>query len=220
MNHDLFGDILLEQPKQTILLQEGAILLRGFALPVQKLLLASVNEIIELAPLRNMLTPTGLKISVATTSCGSVGWVSDQTGYHYKTVDPLTEKQWPKMPLVLLKLAIDAAKEAGFEDFKPDTCLINQYQPGTKLSLHQDKDEQDLTAPIVSVSLGMPATFLLGGLNRSDKQRKVSLLHGDVLILGGKARLCYHGILPLKENTHPLLGKHRINLTFRKALSI
>lgn len=215
-NYDLLGDVLIEQPEQKILLQEGATLLRGFALAAQKLLLASINDVIESAPFRNMVTPMGHKMAVATTSCGSVGWISDKKGYRYESIDPLTEKQWPKMPIILLKLAIAAAKEAGFDDFKPDSCLINLYQPGTKLSLHQDKDEKDFNAPIVSISLGIPATFLLGGLNRSDKQAKISLLHGDVLVLGGKARLLYHGISPLKENSHLLLDKRRINLTFRK----
>ncbi len=156
-------------------------------------------------------------MSVAMTNCGSYGWVTGCTGYRYDTVDPESEKPWPIMPGLLLKLAQGAAVQAGFEGFEPDACLINRYNPGARLTLHQDKNERDLNEPIVSVSLGLPAVFLFGGLRRGDKSLRVLLAHGDVVVWGGPARLRYHGVLPLKEGYHPLTGGHRINLTFRKA---
>jgi alkylated DNA repair protein (DNA oxidative demethylase) len=156
-------------------------------------------------------------MSVAMTSCGSLGWVTDRTGYRYDAVDPESGKEWPPMPDSFLKLAQDAAASAGFSGFLPDGCLINRYEPGARLSLHQDKNESDFGQPIVSVSLGIPAVFLFGGLNRADKPSRVELRHGDVAVWGGPARLRYHGVMPLKEEHHPLVGPHRINLTFRKA---
>jgi alkylated DNA repair protein (DNA oxidative demethylase) len=199
------------------LLPEGAVLLKEFALPLEALLQEALAEVMVKAPLRHMFTPNGYKMSVAMTSCGPYGWVTDRRGYRYQATDPLTGQAWPVFPPVFLQLATEAAQAAGFGEFQPDSCLINQYEPGAKLSLHQDKDEQDFSAPIVSVSLGVPATFLLGGLQRSDRQIRIPLVHGDVLVLGGKARLLYHGVLPLKANTHSFFGQRRINLTFRKA---
>ncbi len=195
----------------------GAIVLRGFAVPDETALLAALDDITKTAPLRHMVTPGGFRMSVAMTNCGLYGWVTDRTGYRYDTLDPETGKPWPRMPDVFRKLAQDAAASAGFEGFDPDACLINCYDPGARLSLHQDQDERDFSQPIVSVSLGIPAVFLFGGLQRSDKPVRVPLTHGDVVVWGGPARLRYHGILPLKENQHALLGEHRINLTFRKA---
>ena len=199
-------------------LQDGAVLLRGRALPVEESLLAAIDRIAAQAPFRRMVTPGGFQMSVAMTNCGSVGWVTDRTGYRYDLRDPDSGAPWPLMPDVFLALARDAAEEAGFTGFVPDACLINCYEPGARLSLHQDKDERDYAHPVVSVSLGLPATFQFGGLKRNDRPLKVSLRHGDVVVWGGPARLVYHGVLVLKEGEHPALGRRRVNLTFRKAL--
>jgi DNA oxidative demethylase len=199
-------------------LREGAVLLRGHALPVDKALLVAIECISAQAPFRRMTTPGGFQMSVAMTNCGSAGWVTDRTGYRYDPRDPDSGAPWPAMPDVFLALARDAAAEAGFTGFVPDACLINCYEPGTRLSLHQDKDERDHAHPVVSVSLGLPATFQFGGLKRSDRPLKVSLQHGDVVVWGGPSRLAFHGVLALKEGQHPALGRRRINLTFRKAL--
>jgi alkylated DNA repair protein (DNA oxidative demethylase) len=169
------------------------------------------------APFRHMVTPGGFRMPVAMTNCGALGWVSDPTGYRYDRVDPESGRPWPPMPKAFLQLAAAAADRAGFAGFLPDACLVNRYLPGTKLTLHQDRDERDFRQPIVSVSLGIPATFLFGGLKPPDPATRVHLVHGDVVVWGGPARLRYHGVLRLKEDYHPLLGRHRINLTFRKA---
>ena len=195
----------------------GAVVLRGFAAPDETAILAALNGITTQAPFRHMVTPGGFRMSVAMTNCGSYGWVTDRTGYRYEALDPESGKPWPSMPGVFLKLAKKAAANAGFEGFEPDACLINRYDPGARLSLHQDKDERDFSEPIVSVSLGIPAVFLFGGLRRADKPMRVQLMHGDVVVWGGPARLRYHGVMPLKEGYHSLVGEHRINLTFRKA---
>jgi DNA oxidative demethylase len=199
-------------------LQDGAVLLRGRALPVERALLAAIDRITAQAPFRRMVTPGGFQMSVAMTNCGSVGWVTDRTGYRYDSRDPDSGAPWPAMPDVFLALARDAAEDAGFTSFVPDACLINCYEPGARLSLHQDKDERDYAHPVVSVSLGLPATFQFGGLKRNDRPLKVPLRHGDVVVWGGPARLVYHGVLVLKEGEHPALGRRRVNLTFRKAL--
>jgi alkylated DNA repair protein (DNA oxidative demethylase) len=200
------------------MLREGAVLLRGRARPVEKSLLAAVDRITAQAPFRRMMTPGGFQMSVAMTNCGSAGWVTDRTGYRYDPRDPESGARWPAMPDVFLKLAHDAAAQAGFAGFVPDACLINSYEPGARLSLHQDKDERDYAQPVVSVSLGLPATFQFGGLKRSDRPLKVPLQHGDIVVWGGSARLVYHGVLALKDGEHPALGRRRVNLTFRKAL--
>ncbi len=204
------------EPRQQQL-APGAMVLRGFATPVETALLAGMQEVVAKAPLRHMVTPGGFRMSVAMTNCGALGWITDRTGYRYDAVDPDSGRNWPPMPDAFLQLAKDAASEAGFDGFVPDACLINRYEPGARLSLHQDKDERDYGAPIVSVSLGIPAVFLFGGPDRADKAKRVPLGHGDVVVWGGTARLRYHGVLPLKEGHHVLLGGHRINLTFRKA---
>ena len=198
-------------------LAEGAWLLRGFALAWEAALLNGLREVTTAAPFRNMLTPGGYRMSVAMTNCGELGWVTDRSGYRYDAVDPESGKRWPAMPGVFRELAARAAVEAGFGEFRPDACLANRYEPGTKLSLHQDKDERDFTQPIVSVSQGIPAMFLFGGFARGDKTQRVVLEHGDVVIWGGPARLRYHGVMTLKEDEHPALGRIRVNLTFRKA---
>ncbi|MBV9302135.1 MAG: DNA oxidative demethylase AlkB [Acidobacteriaceae bacterium] len=195
----------------------GAMVLRQFALATESALLSALDGVTAAAPFRHMVTPGGFRMSVAMTNCGPLGWVSDRTGYRYDPCDSATGLPWPPMPEPFTRLATEAAARAGFPDYTPDACLINCYQPGAKLALHQDKDEQDFGQPIVSVSLGLPAVFLFGGLKRSDKTVRVPLTHGDIVVWGGPARLRYHGVLPLKEGHHPLLGERRINLTFRKA---
>lgn len=196
----------------------GAFILRGFALPAARDILDALADITAAAPFRNMVTPGGFTMSVAMTSCGKVGWVTDRGGYRYAPTDPTTGGAWPDMPDAFRQCATQAAAEAGYPGFAPDSCLINRYKPGTRLSLHQDKDERDFSQPIVSVALGLPATFLFGGLERGDPTVKYPLQHGDVVVWGGPSRLRYHGVAPLKEGHHPRLGRHRINLTFRRAL--
>jgi alkylated DNA repair protein (DNA oxidative demethylase) len=195
----------------------GAVLLRGFALPKEAPILSAVQQVGALAPFRHMTTPGGFNMSVAMTNCGPLGWVTDRTGYRYAAHDPLRGSPWPPMPPAFVEFATDAASQAGFKGFVPDACLINRYEPGARMSLHQDKDEQDFTQPIVSVSLGIPAVFLFGGFKRTDKALRVELVHGDVVVWGGPARLRYHGVLAIKQAHHPLVGGYRINLTFRKA---
>jgi alkylated DNA repair protein (DNA oxidative demethylase) len=199
-------------------LAPGATLLRGFARKRDVALLAAIEEIAAHAPFRHMMTPGGFEMSVAMTNCGAAGWVTDRSGYRYQAHDPQGGAPWPAMPPGFLALADEAATAAGFADFVPDACLINRYEPGTKLSLHQDKDEADYAHPIVSVSLGLPATFQFGGPKRADPVRKFTLDHGDVVIWGGPSRLFHHGILTLKSGEHPLTGRRRFNLTLRRAL--
>jgi DNA oxidative demethylase len=195
---------------------EGAVLLRGFARPFEAELLPALRSIVKQAPFRHLVTPGGHRMSVAMTNCGSVGWVSDHTGYRYDAIDPGSGQPWPAMPPVLRRLAADAAADAGFDGYGPEACLINRYVSGAKLSLHQDKDELDFGAPIVSVSLGLPATFLFGGPKRADKTARYRLEHGDVVVWGGPSRLFFHGVAPLADGEHPVMGRQRINLTFRK----
>lgn len=196
---------------------EGAVLLRGFAKPLETDLIAALHDIAGQASFRHMLTPGGHLMSVAMTNCGSLGWVTDRTGYRYDANDPETGKPWPAMPASFRELAAQASDRAGFGAFSPDACLINRYRPGARMSLHQDRDEDDFGAPIVSVSLGLPAIFLFGGLKRRDKPRRFRLQHGDVVVWGGPARLAFHGVAPLADGEHALIGRQRINLTFRKA---
>ncbi|KWR79446.1 DNA oxidative demethylase AlkB [Cupriavidus sp. IDO] len=220
MTFDLFDN--LDDPdhagRRAEPLADGAVVLRAQARDAAPRLLEAVHAILASAPWRNMITPGGLRMSVAMTNCGGAGWVSDANGYRYDSLDPLSGRPWPAMPEIFLELATQAAALAGFPDFMPDACLINRYVPGTRLSLHQDRDERDLRAPIVSVSLGLPAVFLFGGQRRADRPARVRLVHGDVVVWGGPARLTFHGVAPLADGDHPLLGRERINLTFRKAL--
>lgn len=194
-----------------------AFVLRGFALPQADALIAAIHTLEQQAPFRHMTTPGGYTMSVALTNCGALGWTTDLQGYRYTPADPQTGQCWPAMPHAFMRLAQEAAVTAGFLTFIPDACLINRYAPGARMSLHQDKNERDFTAPIVSVSLGMPALFLFGGHARSDKAARIPLLHGDVVVWGGQDRMRYHGVLPLKDKPHPVLGSQRINFTFRKA---
>jgi len=197
---------------------DKAVVLRGYAWDQQAALLMAVQEITAVAPFRNMTTPGGFRMSVAMTNCGRAGWVTDRKGYRYDLVDPITGYAWPPMPVLFRGLAVRAAQAAGFAGFEPDACLINRYEPGTRLSMHRDENERDMTAPIVSVSLGLPAVFLFGGNSRSDRPRRVRLDSGDVVVWGGPDRLVYHGVAPLAEGDDPVTGRCRINLTLRKAL--
>jgi alkylated DNA repair protein (DNA oxidative demethylase) len=194
----------------------GAVVLRAFARPSADALIEAVKEVALRNPFRCMTTPGGYLMSVAMTNCGAAGWVTDPTGYRYDAFDPAAGERWPAMPRVFQELATSAAAETGFAGFTPDACLMSRYEPGARLSLHQDKDELDLVSPIVSVSLGLPAVFLFGGLRRMDRPRRVPLVHGDVVVWGGPARLRFHGVQPLKPGHHPLLGACRVNLSFRK----
>lgn len=211
MSHDLFAT----QAPQA--LAAATFVLSGFALGREDSLWRDIQEVLRLSPLRHMQTPGGFSMSVAMSNCGQLGWISDRKGYRYSAIDPLTGQPWPLMSPALQHLATEAAALCGFADFCPDACLINCYAPGTRMSLHQDKNEVDYSAPIVSVSLGVSAVFQLGGMQRSDKTSRIPLQHGDVLVWGGEDRLRFHGVLPIKPQQHPLTGENRINLTFRKA---
>lgn len=214
--NDLFAEFAEAAPAHQAL-RDGAMLLRGFAARDAAELLQAVADIATRAPFRHMVTPGGFRMSVAMTNCGALGWVSDRRGYRYDACDPQSGKPWPAMPPVFAHLAATAAAGAGFAGFAADACLVNRYEPGTRLTLHQDKNERDLGQPIVSVSLGLPATFQFGGTARSDRALRVPLVHGDVVVWGGPARMAYHGVLPLRQGTHPATGTCRINLTFRRA---
>jgi alkylated DNA repair protein (DNA oxidative demethylase) len=198
-------------------LAPGATLLRGLAVPVAAVLMEDLQGVLDRAPWRHMFTPGGLRMSVAMSNCGDLGWVSDRSGYRYVTVDPDHGRCWPAMPGSLVALAKLAAAHAGFSGFEPDACLLNRYEPGARLTLHQDRNERDFSQPIVSVSLGLPAVFVFGGPKRSDKTMRVPLTHGDVVVWGGPARLHHHGVLAIKDGEHSLTGACRINLTFRRA---
>ena len=219
MNLSLFADddFAAIGPAPLVPGSTASVLLRGFALPRVAQLLAAIDAVTQAAPLRHMAVPGGLRMSVAMSNCGQLGWVTDTRGYRYVRQDPAGSAPWPAMPSVFLQLAREAAEAAGYPGFAPDACLVNRYVPGARMALHQDKDECDFTAPIVSVSLGLPATFLFGGALRADRAARIVLLHGDVVVWGGKDRLRYHGVAPLKDGQHDVLGAQRLNLTFRKA---
>ncbi|MFL8991777.1 DNA oxidative demethylase AlkB [Pseudomonas sp. QLc11A] len=217
LTFDLFADAEPEQEPRREQIGEQSYVLRGFALSWLERLLPALEAVLQAAPFRQMVTPGGFTMSVALSSCGTFGWTTDRSGYRYTRDDPQTGQPWPMMPEVFLQLAQAAAQTAGFSDFVPDSCLINRYIPGAKMSLHQDKDEHSYAAPIVSVSLGLPAMFLFGGFARSDKSQRIPLLHGDIVVWGGVDRLRYHGVLPIKDGCHPRLGEQRINFTFRTA---
>ena len=212
--NDLF-DTLAPHSNAPVPLGPDAVLLPGFAGPEAGSILADLLAVSSAAPFRHLVTPGGATMSVAMTNCGRLGWISDRRGYRYDPLDPLSARPWPAMPPAFLTLARRAAAAAGYPVFTPDACLLNRYAPATKLSLHQDRDERDLSAPIVSVSLGLPAIFLFGALSRSDRARRFRLGHGDVAVWGGRSRLAFHGIAPLADGTHPSTGAVRYNLTFR-----
>ena len=214
---DLFADDALQQPAGREQIGEQSYVLRGLALPWIERILPELRRVLAQSPFRQMVTPGGFTMSAALRSCGDLGWTTDTSGYRYSPVDPRSQQPWPQMPEVLRQLAVQAAAQAGFFDFAPDACLINRYVPGAKMSLHQDKNERRYSEPVVSISLGLPAIFLFGGHERSDKPRKVSLFHGDVVVWGGVDRLRFHGVMPIKDGVHPIMGPQRINLTFRTA---
>jgi alkylated DNA repair protein (DNA oxidative demethylase) len=208
---------IAEPAVDAFVLAPGAVLLRRFAAPIDAALWDAIQAIVARAPFRHMQTPGGFTMAVAMTNCGALGWVSDRRGYRYDPIDPDSGTPWPPLPDVFVGLARRAAAAAGFANFEPDACLVNRYAPRARLSLHRDADERDFTQPIVSVSLGLPATFVFGATKRTDPTARVPLEHGDVVVWGGPARMRYHGVLALKEGVDPLLGRQRINLTFRKA---
>jgi alkylated DNA repair protein (DNA oxidative demethylase) len=210
MMDDLFGE-----PREQI--ADGAVLLRRWALPMEGETIAAIDAVTSAAPFRHMVTPGGFAMSVAMTNCGTAGWVTDRSGYRYDRADPQTGRPWPDMPAALRELANGAAAEAGYPGFEPDACLINRYVPGARLTPHQDRNERDLAWPIVSVSLGLPAVFQFGGLRRGDPMARYTVRHGDVVVWGGTSRLFYHGVAPLRDGEHPVLGRQRVNLTFRVA---
>jgi alkylated DNA repair protein (DNA oxidative demethylase) len=214
---DLFSDEALQQPARREQIGEQSYVLRGYALPWLERVLPELRAVLVQSPFRHMVTPGGFTMSAALSSCGALGWTTSPQGYRYSSLDPERQQPWPSMPAVLRELAINAASAAGFDGFAPDACLINRYVPGARMSLHQDKNERDYNAPVVSLSLGLPAVFLFGGHQRSDKTQKISLFHGDVAVWGGVDRLRFHGVLPIKEGAHPRMGPQRINLTFRTA---
>jgi alkylated DNA repair protein (DNA oxidative demethylase) len=197
---------------------EGAMVLPGFAASETKALMKAIDHIAAEAPFRHMITPGGFRMSVAMTNCGRAGWITDRRGYRYTKADPLSRQVWPALPAIFQGLATRAAAEAGFAGFAPDACLVNRYEPGARMTLHQDKNERDFTQPIVSISLGLPATFLFGGLRRSDRPRRLILESGDVVVWGGAARLAFHGIDKLAAGEDEVCGPYRFNLTLRKAL--
>ena len=215
MTADLFDELPVAVSFET--LAPGAVLLRGFAREEGAALQQAIAEVTRQSPFRHLVTPGGHVMSVAMSNCGAVGWVSDRSGYRYDALDPLSGQPWPAMPAILRGLAVRAAAQAGFAPFEPDACLVNRYEPGARLSLHQDRDEQDFSAPIVSVSLGLPAVFLFGTPSRKDRPQRHRLQHGDVVVWGGPSRLAFHGVAPLAEGEHMLMGRQRINLTFRRA---
>ncbi|MFO1153689.1 MAG: DNA oxidative demethylase AlkB [Rhodospirillales bacterium] len=204
--------------RRELRLTDGALLLGGCAEALAAPLLAAIERITVVSPFRRMLTPGGRQMAVAMTNCGAAGWITDRRGYRYQRCDPQTGAPWPPMPEIFADLGRRAAAAAGFPGFVADACLINRYEPGVGLSLHQDRNERDLAVPVVSVSLGLPATFLWGGQRRADRPQRVLLHHGDVVVWGGPARLAFHGVQPLAEGEHPLTGRLRFNLTLRGAL--
>jgi DNA oxidative demethylase len=215
--NDLFDDLEFRGPSREAM-ADGAVLLRGWALPAAAALRSAIDAVTSISPFRHMVTPGGFTMSVAMTNCGVAGWVTGRTGYRYDHVDPETGKPWPAMPACFLALATGAAAAAGYPGFAPDACLINRYEPGSRLTPHQDKNERDFTTPIVSVSLGLPAVFQFGGPTRAAPMTRYAVHHGDVAVWGGPSRLFYHGVATLKDGKHPELGRTRINLTFRVAL--
>ena len=217
MSADLFTEQDLQQPARVERISEQGFVLRGFALPRAQELLGALDHVLGQSPLRQMQTPGGFRMSARLSSCGNLGWTSDRDGYRYSPFDPLSARPWPAMPEVFLALAHAAAATAGFADFVPDACLINAYAPGAKMSLHQDKNERSFTAPIVSISLGLPAIFQFGGFERSAPTQRISLFHGDIMVWGGVDRLRFHGVMPIKPGQHEALGKQRINITLRQA---
>jgi DNA oxidative demethylase len=202
------SDLFLYAPQQ---LQDDFFLLKRFV--ESERLSQDIKHVINQAPLRKLTVPGGKTMSVAMTNCGSVGWISDALSYRYSPTDPTTNLAWPTMPSSFLEIAKKASSLVGFDHFTPDACLINQYSSGAGMGLHQDRDERDLSQPIVSVSIGDSCKFIVGGTQRKDPQRSFTLSDGDVLVWGGRSRLVFHGVRPMPR----LDGVLRFNLTLRKA---
>lgn len=197
-------------------LGSGATWIHGFLVAHADMVMADIAGVVAHSPYRHLTTPGGKRMSVGMSNCGAEGWVSDRAGYRYQSTDPVTAKPWPPMPSRLRALAQRAADDSGYPGFEPTVCLINYYAPGARMGLHQDKDEANLTAPIVSFSLGLAATFIWGGWQRVGTTQRIMLRHGDAVVWGGEDRLRFHGVAPLKDGEHPLTGHARINLTFRQ----
>lgn len=208
---DLFDDEISSK----IEICDGMWILRGFA--DSTALAEAIDGVVARAPLRHLITPGGFKMSVAMTSCGTYGWMSDRRGYRYDPVDPDSGRNWPAMPGSFASVATTAAKAAGYSGFEPDACLINQYAVGSQMTAHQDCNELDFSQPIVSVSLGISARFFVQGPERRGKSIPVDVKDGDVIVWGGPSRLFFHGVRPLKPDTHVRYGPFRYNLTFRRA---
>ncbi len=215
---DLFNGEYVEQGAHEHYFQQVHVF-RGLALSDADVLIDYLkNTVLKTSPFRYMLTPGGRKMSVSITNCGQVGWVSDVQGYRYAKYDPYSKLSWPDLPQCLINLSIKAAEMAGFNGFNPDSCIINKYAVASKMSLHQDKDEHDFQQPIVSISLGIAAVFEMGGFTRGDSTLRIPLFHGDVVVWGGEDRLRFHGVLPIKADSHPITKQTRINFTVRQAL--
>lgn len=213
---DLFSDVT-EKPVWSEILGPGSMLFHAFAIRYAEVVFSDLQKIAQQAAFRQMITPGGFQMSVSITNCGELGWISDRKGYRYVAIDPLTDKPWPSIPQSFMMLAQRAAEQAGYSDFIPDACLINRYDVGSKMSLHQDRNEKDFSAPVVSLSMGLPAVFMFGGNERTDQYANTLLEHGDVMVWGGPDRLRFHGVKQIKPGSHPLCGEARFNLTFRKA---
>lgn len=180
----------------------------------QAALVQDIRAVLKAVPLFQPTMPrTGKPLSVRMSNCGALGWVADRSGYRYQSEHPVTGSPWPTIPQMLLDVWAKIAPDAP----KPEACLINWYVPEAKMGLHQDRDEKNLNAPVVSVSLGDEALFKLGGVERGGKSESIRLTSGDVLVLGGPARLCYHGVTRIYSGTSTLLdAPGRINLTLRR----
>ncbi len=212
---ELFGDQARE--RRNVRIDDGAVLLEAHLQSRDRELMDAVLPVLALAPPRRMATRSGGRLSVAMSNCGALGWVSDQRGYRYDPIDPESGQPWPPMPACLAELAREAAQAAGYEGFAPDVCLVNRYESGNRLGLHQDKDEGEFESPIVSVSLGLGALFLWGGSRRRERAQRIPLMHGDVMVWGGPTRMNFHGVHSISAGHHPLTGPYRYNLTFRRA---
>jgi alkylated DNA repair protein (DNA oxidative demethylase) len=182
--------------------------------PAQEALLAALLTIFASAPVyRPRMPKSGKPLSVRMSNCGPLGWVTDEAGYRYQPMHPETGEPWPPMPAIIT----DAWKALAAYRHPPESCLINYYGPAAKMGLHQDRDERDLAAPVVSLSLGDTCLFRIGGTKRSDPTRTLRLASGDAVVLGGEARLAFHGVDRIVPGTSTLLREGgRINLTLRR----
>jgi len=207
---NLFSQLAAEPTHEEIF--PGATLMRGLAQAQDGEFLEAMQGVLSAAPLHHATTPTGLPMGVMVSDCGT----PEAFRRRWDPANPAVRQMWPPMPRALLDFSLRCAVRAGFPLFRPDTCHVNRYQAGTKLGLHQDRHECDMSQPIVSVSFGLECVFLLGGLERTDSPKRILLEHGDVIVWGGPSRMRFHGVQPLKPGHHPLTGPYRYNLTFRK----